>query len=248
VKNSELQIRQNDFQLVASYFTNIAIPLLTYWISLHDPIAGATAIAAGGSMNLAMGQILAHNQARVSEISEKVGIEKIKDLINGDERTRDTLMKTVRDLMVEESGRRRTILCNYLRNVHDFGVPQEDYTSKISVVINQMTFSELETLNLWNGRISEVIFEKNRNIYTSIQEAEQSIRESGMNERQLYFAYEDSKSQISVEEVIRNVRALGRTYGLLDVMDTQGVIGPTDGLRVKWLTPFGEVFLKYIQA
>lgn len=149
--------------------------------------------------------------------------------------------------MKEVEEKKRKIFRDYLRNVGKGLHPEFSYHSKLMNVLDQITFEELDTLNIWNGKLQQKLVEKNKNIGYSLENVDSKIEENGLNEHQIMFAFDDDKIKPNMNELVSALKSLGN-YGLLYTVENSGAIvgSGSDGIRVK-ITKFGRIFLDFIK-
>lgn len=187
-------------------------------------------------------------QARTQELVEFLTKHKDEfiDEILKSERFKSVFVNILDRQIREVSEEKRQLFRTYLLNMGKGLFPDFNMDSKLLSILDQITPEELKVLEIWNGRIQRKIVEKNPNIGYTMENIEQKMKESELNEHQVMFAFE-GKDWPSMDELTFILRSLGN-YGLLDTRESSGVIrgDGSDGIRVKRISPFGKIFLQYI--
>lgn len=177
--------------------------------------------------------IIAHKEEFVSEVLDS---DKFKSVF----------LNVLERHMKEVNEHKRQLFRTYLLNVGKGIEPDFNYHTKIMSILDQITFKELGILSIWDGQLQKKLIEKNNKIgYNNDNIAEKM---KGLNEHQVMFAFEGKQDKPTMDELTFILRSLGN-YGILSTRESSGVIvgDGSDGIRVKEITDFGIIFLKFIK-
>jgi len=187
--------------------------------------------------------------ARAKELTDYIIEHKdefLADVVESD-KFKSIFLNIMERHMKEVEEKKRKMFRDYLRNVGKGIHPKFNYHSKLMNILDQITFEELDVINIWNGKLQQKLVEKNKTIGYSLENVDEKIEEIGLNEHQVMFAFENDKIKPSENELVFILKALGN-YGLLNTAENNGaaVGSGSDGIRVK-ITVFGKIFLDFIK-
>ena len=215
---------------------DLALPVVASGISLVPgvgPIIGIGITAAGGGWTV----INEYRERRAREIIKSVGKEKLINLLNGDEKTKDILHKVLTNVFDESSLKRRELYYQYLKNVSNNIHPDFDYHTKLISVLNMITFEEINTLEIFSQKYGDILK------YTGEKENKETPimfhDERGVNVAEC----RDSSCFGNINEKILEKN--------LDKIGNNDLIfigyGRMDGTFYGPLTDFGQIFLDFIK-
>lgn len=207
--------------------TEIVAPTALSAISVVNPAIGLVATFLYGATRT----IAKWKSDRISEANERVGINKIVELINRDDKTRDILHRILENVIDESSEEKREVFYTYIKNLDKNNDVNFDYHSKIIATINAITLEELEALFMFSRHFREIeVLNNKQDINTKLP--------SGLNISQIvkHRSYEEVG-----HEYLENVFNTLANYGLI-----YATFGRYDGTMFGPVTYFGKKFMEYI--
>lgn len=182
-------------------------------------------------------------QARTKELIDFLADHKDEfvDKILESERFKSVFVNILDRQIKEVSEEKRRLFRTYLLNLGKGLSPDFNMDSKLLTILDQITFEELEILQVWKAGSKPY-----DQVLSKISSFDPDDGSVGLNEHQVMFAF-DETGQIEKEDIMFILKSLAN-YGLLDISENNGVVlgGGSDGVRVKRISPFGKIFLQYI--
>lgn len=218
---------------------SIAVLGIISALTTINPVWGVL-FAIASSMLSAWGEF---GQARTKELVDFLNEHKeefVNEILES-ERFKSVFVNILDRQIKEVSKEKRKLFRIYLLNLGKGLFPDFNMDSKLLTILDQITFEELRILNLW--KVGSNPYNK---VLSKIPSFNIDNGTIGLNEHQVMFGFDD-KEQPKEEDLIFILKSLAN-YGLIDTSENVGAIigSGSDSIRVKRISPFGKIFLKYI--
>ena len=148
---------QRQVEEAKNIVSNIVPPIITTVFSALNPNLGIVAAGIIGTW-FALSD---HNNKRLKELEETVGIAKIEKLLNKPQSI-DIVTRILQNILTEPYLEKRKIFYNYLNNIGDDAESEFNYHTKVITVINQITLEELSILEFFNDNYVKVLAKTGR--------------------------------------------------------------------------------------
>lgn len=208
---------------------NLAVPTIIAVTSIQNPyLAVLMTFFYGLAATINIWQ-----QKRGQEVLDNVGAQRIVNLIQRDDKTRDTLHRIMTNVVNEPSDRKRKLFYNYIKNFEKDVHPEFDYHTKLIVTLNSMTFEELDVLIALNSSLDEI------------------KQKSGQTDQTYGLPNGVSVSTLKNHQAFANMNE--RTFeALLVTLGNYNTIlvgfGTLGGTTFGPVTEFGKIFLDYVSS
>ena len=226
-----MSTQDNKIRHLETTIEDIAIPSITSLVAISNPYIGVVALFIFGSLKV----IRKWQNDRVVEVLKAVGEERLMELLNGDDKSRDILHRVLLNILDEQSIAKRQLFYEYLIKVHNNVRPSFDYHTKIILTINSITFEELETLLKLNNGYKEVLLIASKQ--KDAGNPETFTKERGVSVTEIKISQILRIEELKLETAMENLSS----YGLIYTRP-----GRFNGTFYLPLTEFGEVFLEFI--